>query len=135
MAPAQESQGLTNARRFLLSTPQTDPGDIALLLSPDVVYTVPGSHRLAGVFRGPDEVMDHIARLIDYSNGTFEVLRWVDWMVGDTHITALQYAQAQNAGRIYRGHHLYLLETDTDDRLSDIKVFFEDQRAAERFLT
>ena len=105
------------------------------LLSPHVVFTVPGHHKLSGVFHGPDEVRSHIAMLVDYSKGTFEVLKWLDWMMGETHMTALQYAQAQNAGRIYRGHHLYLLESDSDDLLSDIKIFFEDQAAADRFFT
>ncbi|HEX3839846.1 MAG TPA: hypothetical protein VHU85_03535 [Acidimicrobiales bacterium] len=56
-------------------------------------------------------------------------------MVGETYLSVLQYAQAQNAGAIYRGHHLYLLESDSDDRLADIKIFFEDQAAAERLFT
>ena len=55
-------------------------------------------------------------------------------MIGESDITVLQYAQAQTNGRIYRGHHLYLLEFDPDDLLSVIKVFFEDQAAADRFL-
>jgi hypothetical protein len=54
-------------------------------------------------------------------------------MVGETHITALQYAQAQREARIYRGFHLFLLESDSHDLLSDIKVFFEDQSAVDRF--
>lgn len=105
------------------------------LLSPNVVYTVPGNHKLAGVFHGIEEVRRHIAMLVDYSSATFEVLKWMDWMVSETHIAALQYAQAQNGGRIYRGHHLYLLESDSDDLVSDIRVFFEDQAAADRFFT
>ena len=36
---------------------------------------------------------------------------------------------------IYRGHHLYLVQTDTDGLLSDIKVFFEEQEEAERFFS
>ena len=135
MARSPEPRRLVNARQFLLSQSLTGLDDAVPLLSPSVVYTVPGHHTLSGVFHGPDEVMRHIAALVDYSKGTFEVLKWMDWMVGETHITALQYAQAQNDGRIYRGHHLYLLESDTDDRLSDIKVFFEDQAAADRFFT
>ena len=56
-------------------------------------------------------------------------------MVGETHISALQYAQAQSRGVIYRGHHLYLLESDHDDLLSSIKIFFDDQPAADRFFS
>ncbi len=74
-----------------------------------------------------------MVKLLELSRGTFEVLKWMDWMVGETHISALQYAQAQGHGDIYRGHHLYLLESDSEDRLSSIKVFFDDQAAAERF--
>ena len=135
MTRPPESQRLLNARRFFLSYSLTDLDDKVPLLAPNVVYTVPGHHKLSGVFRGPDEVRRHIAALVDYSRGTFEVLKWMDWMVGESHIAALQYAQAQHEARIYRGHHLYLLESDSDDLVSDIKVFFEDQAAADRFFT
>jgi ketosteroid isomerase-like protein len=135
MAGSPEPQRLVNARQFFLSDSQTNLDAALPLLSPNVVYTVPGHHKLSGVFHGPDEVIRHIAALVDYSKRTFEVLKWMDWMVGETHMTALQYAQVQNDARIYRGHHLYLLESDADDRLSDIKVFFEDQAAADRFFT
>jgi ketosteroid isomerase-like protein len=105
------------------------------LLSPNVVYMVPGNSQISGVFRGPDEVRRHIVKLIELSRGTFEVLKWMDWMVGETHISALQYAQAQGHGEIYRGHHLYLLESDPDDLLSNIKVFFENPEEADRFFS
>ena len=133
MAHSPEPQRLLNARQFFLSYSQMHLDDTVPLLSPNVVYTVPGHHQLSGVFHGPDEVRRHMATLVDYSKGTFEVLKWLDWMVGETHMAALQYAQAQNTGRIYRGHHLYLLKSDSDDLLSDIRVFFEDQAAADRF--
>lgn len=133
MTRSPEPQRLLNAKRFFLGYPPSLADDKTPLLSPNVVYTVPGTHRLAGVFHGPDEVNRHVATLVDYSKGTFEVLKWIDWMAGETHVTALQYAQARNAGRIYRGHHLYLVESDTDDLLSDIRIFFEDQAAADRF--
>jgi hypothetical protein len=103
------------------------------MLSPNVVCTVPGQSKLSGVFHGPDEVRRHLVTLVELSGGTFEALKWMDWMVGETHMTALQYAQAQREARIYRGFHLYLLESDSDDLLSDIKIFFEDQSAADRF--
>ncbi len=135
MARSPEPQRLINARQFFLNYSLTDLDDAVHLLSPNVVYTVPGHHKLSGVFHGPEEVRSHIAALVDYSKATFDVLKWMDWMVGETHIAALQYAQVQNAHRIYRGHHLYLLESDSDDLLSDIKVFFQDQEAADRFFT
>lgn len=135
MAPSAQPQRLLNARRFFLSYSLKELDVAIRLLSPDVVYTVPGKSQISGVFRGPDEVRHHIVKLIELSRGTFEVLKWMDWMVGETHISALQYAQAQSRGVIYRGHHVYLLESDADDLLSSIKVFFEDQAAADRFFS
>ena len=102
-------------------------------LSPHVVYSVPGHNRISGVFHGPEEVRQHIVKLIDFSRGTFEVLKWMDWMVGETHITRFSMPRLRVHGRIYRGHHIYLLEFDPDDLLSVINVFFEDQAAADRF--
>ena len=135
MAPSAEPQRLLNAKRFFLSYSSNRLDEAVQLVSPNVVYTVPGSSPIAGVFHGPDELRRHMGKLIEVSRGTFEVLKWMDWMVGESHITALQYAQAQNRGGIYRGHHIYLLESDTDDLLSDIKIFFEDQGAADRFFS
>ena len=109
--------------------------DAVSFLSPQVIYTVPGRSPLAGVFHGPDAVRVHLAKLLRITSGTFEVLKWVDWMVGLSHVSALQYAQAQGGGIIYRGHHLYLVETDHNDLLTDIRVFFEEQLEADRFLT
>jgi ketosteroid isomerase-like protein len=133
MMSTAETQRLINARRFFLSYSREHVDDAVQLLSPHVVYSVPGHSRLSGEFHGPDEVRRHIVELIDFSRGTFEVLKWMDWMIGETHIAALQYAQAQTPGRVYRGHHIYLLEFDPDDLLSTISVFFQDQTAADRF--
>src|ERR1700722_2660774 len=129
MDDSPEPQRLVNARKFFLSFSLTHLDDATRLLSPNVVCTVPGQNKLSGVFHGPDEVRSHLATLLEYSGGKFEILKWMDWMVGETHITALQYAQAQREARVYRGHHLFLLESDSDDLLVDIKVFFEDQAA------
>jgi ketosteroid isomerase-like protein len=133
MAPSTEPQRLLNARRFFLSYSMEKLDEAVALVAPNVIYTVPGNSQISGVFRGPEEVRRHIITLIEVSRGTFEVLKWMDWMVGETHISALQYAQAQRHGGIYRGHHLYLLESDPDNLLSRITVFFEDQAAADRF--
>jgi ketosteroid isomerase-like protein len=107
--------------------------DVLPLLAEDVTYTVPGNMAISGVFHGPDEVESHLHRLFDFSRCTFDVLKWVDWLVGETHVAAMQYSQIQANGSIYRGHQLFLVEVDSHDKLSDIKVFFEDEAAAARF--
>lgn len=107
--------------------------DVLSLLSPDVVYTVPGHGSLAGVFRGPVEVSEHIGKLFRLTSGTFEILKWVDWLVGLTHVAALQFAQAQGGGVIYRNHHIFVIETDQNDLLTNIRIYFEDQDEGDTF--
>ncbi len=114
-----------------LSANQLD--DAVHLLAPDVTYTVPGRSVMSGVYHGPAEVRQHLARLYEFSKRTYEVLKWVDWMLGESHVAALQYAQVQGHSEVYRGHHLFLIESDRNDALSDIKVFFENQEGANRF--
>jgi ketosteroid isomerase-like protein len=70
MAPTPEPLRLLNARQFFLSTSPAHLDNAVTLLSPDVVFTVPGHHKLAGVFHGPEEVRRHFVALADYSGGT-----------------------------------------------------------------
>ena len=101
MVTMPEPQRLINARRFFLSYSKEHLEDAVHLLSPHVVYSVPGHSGLTSMSTRPDEVRRHIVKLIDFSQGTFEILKWTDWMIGETHIAALQYAQAPTRGRIY----------------------------------
>ncbi len=133
MSPSADPPRLVNTRRFLMSLSANELDAAVHLLSDRVTYSVPGRSSLAGVFHGPTEVRNHLERLLRYAKDTYDVLKWIDWMVGETHVAALQYAQMQGNGRIYRGHNLFLVETDADDKLSVIRVFFEDQEAATRF--
>ena len=133
VAESDESARLVNVRRFLMGMTSDRSADVLSLLSPTVVYTVPGEGPMSGVFRGPAEVHEHIAELFRITSGTFEVLKWVDWLVGLNHIAALQTAQAQGSGAIFRGNVVYVVETDQHDLLSSIRLFFENQVAAEAF--
>jgi ketosteroid isomerase-like protein len=128
-----EPAHLVNARRFLMGITTDNSHDVHSLLSPDVVFTVPGQGPLTGVFRGPAEVCEHIGKLFRATSGTFETLKWVDWLVGLSHVAALQFAQAQGGGAIYRNHHMYVIETGEDHLLTNIMVFFEDQTDADAF--
>ncbi len=133
MPDSAEPARLVNVRRFLMGISNDKSADVLSLLSPNVIYTVPGHGPLSGVFRGPTEVGDHVGKLFRITSGTFEVRKWLDWLVGLTHIAALQYAQAQGGGMIYRSHHMWVVTTDQHDLLSDIRIFFENQTEADNF--
>jgi len=130
-----EPTRLANVRRFLMGITTNHSGDVLSLLSPDVVYTVTGHSPFAGVFHGPAEVYAYVRELFRVTSNTIEILKWVDWLVGETHIAALQLAQAQGGSARYRNYHLFVVETGPTDLLTDIRILFEDQSAADTFFT
>jgi ketosteroid isomerase-like protein len=130
-----EPARLVNAQRFFMGITTDKPHDVLPLLSPDVVYAVPGHSPMAGIYRGPAEVLEHMDKLFSITSHTFEVLKWVDWLVGLTHVAAVQFAQAQGSGSVYRSHHVYLVETDQHDLITKVQIFFEDQARADTFFS
>jgi ketosteroid isomerase-like protein len=51
------------------------------VLAPDVTWTVPGDNRIAGTYRGVDEVLDYFTRRRDVADRTFRLTR-LDVLVG-----------------------------------------------------
>ena len=76
---------------------------------------------------------EHIEKLFRVTAGTFEVVKWDNWLVGLTHVAALQSAQAQGDGVIFRSHMAYVVGTDQNDLLSSIRVYFENESDADAF--
>jgi ketosteroid isomerase-like protein len=60
-------------------------------------------------------------------------LKWEDWLLGEDHVAALADIRAQADGQVYTGRYLFLVRFDIDDKIADVIVFIEDERAAERF--
>ena len=52
------------------------------LLAPNITWTVPGDNRIAGTFRGLDEVFDYFRRRRDLADHTFQMQRR-DVLVGE----------------------------------------------------
>jgi hypothetical protein len=62
---------------------------LAQLLAPTVTWTVPGENRIAGTYRGLEEVFDYFRRRRDLATGTFQLTR-TDVLVGEgSRIAAL----------------------------------------------
>jgi ketosteroid isomerase-like protein len=72
------------------------------LLAPNVAWTVPGDNRIAGTYRGHDEVFDYFRRRRDLADRTFRMKRR-DVLVGDgDRIAALTDGAARIGDVDYR---------------------------------
>ena len=133
--PAATSQTrLATAQQFVSHIGHHDFERSIELLSSDVTYRVAGTSALAGTFSGCGEVTRHLIDLVERTAGTFDALKWEDWMVGERHVAALVKIQVDAAARRYEGRVLFLVRFDVDDKIEEIVVFFEDERAAELVL-
>jgi len=112
---------------------QRDFDKVLGLLSPEVTYRVGGNQVLAGIFRGPDEVIAHMRQLVERTGNSYDAFKWEDWLVGDHHVAGLVRVHAHGHGAVYAGRHVVLFGFDQADKVSEITVFFEDVGGAERF--
>jgi hypothetical protein len=106
------------------------------LLSPDVTYRVGGEHALAGDFKGREHTAAHLTELTTRTMGTLDLIKFEDWLVGESHFAALVTIIMRSDGRVSnvsKGGHVFIFRFDADERIVDIRVLFEDERYIERF--
>ena len=75
---------------------------LAQLLAPTITWTVPGENRIAGTYRGLEEVFDYFRRRRDLATRTFHMTR-TDVLVGEgSRIAALTDGVATVRGTEHR---------------------------------
>jgi ketosteroid isomerase-like protein len=68
------------------------------ILAPDIIWTVPGENRIAGTYRGHEEVFSYFSRRRDLAGRTFQMKRR-DVLVGEAdRVAALTDGQATIGG-------------------------------------
>lgn len=99
------------------------------LLTPDIVWTVPGDSPIAGVYRGIDDVFAYFARRRDLASGTFRMHRR-DVLVGETRrVAALTDGTATLDGREHEWSTVGLYDITEDGRIRACWLLPLDQRA------
>lgn len=100
-----------------------DSGPLAELLTADIVWTVPGNNRIAGCYRGQEEVFGYFRRRRDLAAGTFRIHRNKDILVGDgDQVAALTDGTATIAGRERRWSAVGLYTITTDQRIAACRL-------------
>lgn len=128
--PPQMSGDLDDPRvRAVLSYQrQVAAGDLAsarTIFWPDVTYTVPGRSRLAGTYRGPEEVMGYLGTLFALTDGSYALSR-MHWLTSLDRIALVSRNHATRDGRSLAWDELIVF-TFVDGRKKAISHFSGDQ--------
>ena len=103
-------------------------GALEELLAQDITWTVPGDNRIAGTYRGLDEVFDYFRHRRDRARQTFKIEQR-DVLVGEgNRIAALADGVATIGGAAQRWSTVGLYEV-SDERIAACWLLPLDQRA------
>ena len=98
------------------------------LLTPEIVWIVPGESRIAGSYQGVDAVFDYFRRRREFAGGTFRMHRR-DILVGDgDRLAALTDGTATIDGRERRWSTIGVYDTVDETRISACRLLPFDQR-------
>ncbi|HEY2566004.1 MAG TPA: nuclear transport factor 2 family protein [Acidimicrobiales bacterium] len=124
---------LTSAQELLQLIGSHDVDKAMSFLSDDVTYRVPGKQGLSGDYVGRDGVARHLVDVYEETKGTFDPLKWEDWMVGTDHVAVLAKISMERQAAIMTGRFLYLLRFNGDDKIDGIELFVSDPEQVKRF--
>lgn len=93
-----EHRNLQLMRSALAAMRVGDMATLARVLSPDVIWRVPGTSVLAKVYTGHDEVFGFFGRLMELTGGTFRV-ESLDMLANDTGGVFVDRVRAERNGR------------------------------------
>src|SRR5580658_9156313 len=120
------------ARSFVLSLGVPKTGDELPSVAPDATYRVLGHHSLSGAFVGRDAIARHLTAIVTQTDGRFDPVKFVDWMLGMRHVSLIVdvHVEVGRASQLLR--HLILMGFNADDLIQEVVVFSSDPDVAER---
>jgi uncharacterized protein len=128
MAAAKEAV----VRRMVDALQRADPAAIGELLSDDVVYYFPGRSKVAGTYRGRDEVLGLFGAFSRLLGGP-PSLDSHDVVASEAHVVELATHAAVRNGTPYTWQAIRIYHID-DDRISEIWLMIGDIYAFDAWL-
>jgi ketosteroid isomerase-like protein len=116
---------LASARAFVAALISGDVEASLAAMSEHVEYRVQGHNAFAGVFRGREQVREHVAALLHETSSDFEKVE--DWLTSDQRVAAIVRHRLEYAGRSAVGRRVLLFEFDVHDRITVFSTFTEAQ--------
>jgi ketosteroid isomerase-like protein len=108
-----------------------DMATLSQLLADDIVWHTPGRNLLSGKRSGRDDVMAHLCRIVELTNGTYRT-ELIDILASDTRAAALYRATARRVRRHLDAHVLLLCDIH-NNQITDAFGSPHDQHAFDAF--
>jgi ketosteroid isomerase-like protein len=124
---------LSLVQTFLQHYTEGHVDDAVRLLAPTVEYTVPGVRGPASRFVGPEAVANRLEKLLRVTERPIDVLKWEDWLVGDTYIVAVVRFELQRPGRVQVFRVVLLFRVSSNMLIEEVECFYSDPEAFDRF--
>ena len=102
------------------------------MLDPDVVWTVPGQHHLAGTFTGVPALLAHLAEVVQRTEGKI-VIDVVEVIAGDRRAVAVVDVELTVDGRSVQDRQVHLFELG-DGRITLVREYHGDEQAMQDLL-
>jgi len=97
------------------------------LLHPDVEWTVPGHHVLAGTTTGVPELLAHLAEVVQRTGGQVQIAV-EEITAGERFTTAIVNVQMTVDGQTVDDRQVHVFEV-RDNRIVSVREYHSDQRA------
>src|SRR5262245_37809097 len=101
------------------------------VFAPDAVWTVPGNGVMAGVYRGPEQILRFLGRLPKETEGTYGS-RLIDVLASEDRAAALYRASGDRLGRRLDLDQVLLFRIE-DDLVREVLALPADPAAFEAF--
>lgn len=101
-------------------------------LAEDIVWHVGGDHPLSGDYRGREEVLAYVARVVELTGGTLAG-EPLDILVDDTHAGVFQRVTATRDGRKLDVELAQALTFDDDGRWTEYWALADEQDEVDAF--
>ena len=102
------------------------------MLDPDVVWTVPGRHDLAGTFTGVPALLAHLAEVVQRTEGKI-VIDVVEVIAADRRAVAVVDVELTVDGRSVQDRQVHLFELG-DGRITSVREYHGDEQAMQDLL-
>ena len=130
---ALEHLNVKAVRNYQAAMAKGDFANAITVFDPEVTYTVPGNNILSGVYKGPEQVMGYLGKLMELTQGSYGISE-MHWLVNDKEQVVLFIKNfADLRGRYYEWEETILFEFKNGKKYN-IEHFQANQAGVDEFL-